>query len=168
MPRPRCRPPSRLSRLSPAPAGGAGRGGQAPAALSAPPLLPPDRPPLPSPASPTRSLRTPRMGTRDRQPEAWATEAKEFLRKRCIGRQVGRPVRALGRLGRHSSVRTTAMLGESSSIAFLKARSRAEGARSEAHPLAPPPRTHPTTNHRTRFIRPQWLCSSHSFSRCSA
>lgn len=34
------------------------------------------------------SIRAPRMGTRDRAPDTWATEAKEFLRKRLIGRDV--------------------------------------------------------------------------------
>eukprot|EP00798_Chlamydomonas_sp_ICE-L_P007216 gene7216-323_t len=34
------------------------------------------------------SLRAPRMGTRDRPGENWATEAKDFLRKKLIGREV--------------------------------------------------------------------------------
>ena len=34
------------------------------------------------------SIRTPRLGARDRAPEPWATEAKEFLRQRLIGREV--------------------------------------------------------------------------------
>eukprot|EP00955_Chlamydomonas_euryale_P062771 358478-Chlamydomonas_euryale.AAC.12 len=34
------------------------------------------------------SLRAPRMGTRDRPSDAWATEAKEFLRKKLIGQVV--------------------------------------------------------------------------------
>ena len=34
------------------------------------------------------SIRAPRMGTRDRQPDPWALEAKEFLRQRLIGKQV--------------------------------------------------------------------------------
>lgn len=32
------------------------------------------------------SVRAPRMGSRDRQPEPWAVEAKEFLR--CVGRRM--------------------------------------------------------------------------------
>mmetsp|Transcript_6774 Transcript_6774/g.14968 ORF Transcript_6774/g.14968 Transcript_6774/m.14968 type:complete len:971 (+) Transcript_6774:79-2991(+) len=34
------------------------------------------------------SLRAPRMSTRDRPADPWATDAKEFLRKRLIGREV--------------------------------------------------------------------------------
>ncbi|KAI3435969.1 hypothetical protein D9Q98_002027 [Chlorella vulgaris] len=34
------------------------------------------------------SIRAPRMGTRDRQPEPWAVEGKEFLRQRLIGKEV--------------------------------------------------------------------------------
>ncbi|GFH12962.1 ribonuclease [Haematococcus lacustris] len=34
------------------------------------------------------SLRAPRMGTRERGPDPWATDAKEFLRKKLIGREV--------------------------------------------------------------------------------
>eukprot|EP00887_Chlorella_sp_A99_P001577 scaffold8.g1577.t1 len=34
------------------------------------------------------SVRAPRVGTRDRAPEPWALEAKEFLRQRLIGKQV--------------------------------------------------------------------------------
>ncbi|KAL4429360.1 hypothetical protein ABPG77_005134 [Micractinium sp. CCAP 211/92] len=34
------------------------------------------------------SIRAPRMGGRDRQPEPWAVEAKEFLRQRLIGKEV--------------------------------------------------------------------------------
>ncbi|KFM27295.1 Nuclease domain-containing protein 1 [Auxenochlorella protothecoides] len=36
------------------------------------------------------SIRTPRMGGRDRAPEAWAAEARELLRSRLIGRPVRR------------------------------------------------------------------------------
>ena len=35
---------------------------------------------VPRRCAPARSVRAPRMGTRDRQPEPYATEAKEFLR----------------------------------------------------------------------------------------
>ncbi|PSC71228.1 hypothetical protein C2E20_5281 [Micractinium conductrix] len=34
------------------------------------------------------SIRAPRVGARDRQPEPWAIEAKEFLRSRLIGKEV--------------------------------------------------------------------------------
>lgn len=34
------------------------------------------------------SLMAPRMGTRERQPDDWAVEAKEFLRKKLIGQEV--------------------------------------------------------------------------------
>jgi staphylococcal nuclease domain-containing protein 1 len=34
------------------------------------------------------SLRAPRMGRRDEAPQAWATDAREFLRKRIIGHSV--------------------------------------------------------------------------------
>lgn len=34
------------------------------------------------------SIRAPRMGTRERAPEPWAVEAKEFLRQRLIGKEV--------------------------------------------------------------------------------
>lgn len=34
------------------------------------------------------SLKAPRMGSRDRPSEPWATDAKEFLRKKLIGREV--------------------------------------------------------------------------------
>ncbi len=34
------------------------------------------------------SLRAPRMGTRERQPDPWAVDAREFLRKKLIGREV--------------------------------------------------------------------------------
>eukprot|EP00967_Tisochrysis_lutea_P132576 scaffold231684_cov21-Tisochrysis_lutea.AAC.1 len=36
----------------------------------------------------TCSLRAPRMGTRDRAADPYATDAREFLRKRLIGREV--------------------------------------------------------------------------------
>jgi hypothetical protein len=35
-----------------------------------------------------RSLRAPRMGTRDRQPDPWAMDGREFLRKKLIGKEV--------------------------------------------------------------------------------
>lgn len=49
-------------------------------------LLPP-LPPFPL-LLPTCSLRAPRPATRERPAEPWATDAKDFLRKRAIGRAV--------------------------------------------------------------------------------
>ena len=40
------------------------------------------------PFFPLCSLRCPRAGGRDRQPEPWGADAKEFLRKKLIGREV--------------------------------------------------------------------------------
>jgi endonuclease YncB( thermonuclease family) len=34
------------------------------------------------------SIRAPRMGARDRNADPWANEAKDFLRKRLVGREV--------------------------------------------------------------------------------